>query len=131
MKKRIIGIICFIVIVALVVGIAVYIVYENNKVKPFSLNNNRYFLASINEFPSDKYLGAVLTPEEAKEHAVKEWVALFGEKIYKKKPFRVFFDEETNVWLVEGSLPRGHKGGVPYILIQKNDGKILAIWHDQ
>jgi len=41
----------------------------------------------------------------------------------------VLFDEESETWLVHGTLPKNTIGGVPYILIQKSDGKVLAVWH--
>lgn len=59
------------------------------------------------------------------------WLNLFGEKIKDEKPYKVFYDEQNDIWLVKSSLPRGWIGGVVYILMQKSDGKILAIWHDQ
>jgi hypothetical protein len=53
--------------------------------------------------------------------------AIYGENIYKQKPFIVTLDNE--VWMVEGSLPKGMKGGVAYIEIQKKDCKILKVTH--
>ena len=131
MNARIKVIFCVLTVAVLIAGIIIYNTFMQTNVKSFSLNNEPYYLYAMKEFPSDKYLGEIATAEEAKNHAVEEWRNLFGDKIYRKKPYKVFFDEETNVWLVKGSLPKGYKGGVPYILIQKADGKVLAIWHDQ
>ncbi len=55
------------------------------------------------------------------------WVAIYGEDVYKKKPYKVKL--KNGIWIVEGTLPRNYQGGVPYILIQKKDGKILKVMH--
>lgn len=109
-------------------------------VESFSLSDSPYYLEAIEDFPSDKYLGEVLTAEEAIAHAEREWVALYGDKVNRQKPYKVSFDAEMNVWLVRGSLPGPvsirpgaqiiTRGRVAGILIQKEDGKILAVWHD-
>ena len=131
MKKRIMIICGILLIVVLTGGFIIYNYFEKSKVKSFSLNDQTYYLQAIQDFPSDKYLGEILNAEQAKEKAIKEWLDLFGNKINNEKPYQVFFDEENDVWLVKGTLPKGRKGGVAYILIKKSDGKILAIWHDQ
>lgn len=131
MKKRIIIICGILLIVVLTGGIIIYNDFEKAKVKSFSLNDHPYYLQAIQDFPSNKYLGEILNAEQAKEKAINEWLDLFGDKINNEKPYQVFFDKENEVWLVKGSLPKGSKGGVAYILMKKSDGKILAIWHDQ
>ena len=55
------------------------------------------------------------------------WLPIYGERIYKKKPYAVKL--ENGVWIIEGTLPTNSKGGVPYIEIQKKDGKILKVMH--
>lgn len=129
-KKRVAFVLGLILFVTLIGGIIIYNI-SKEKIKSFNLNDEPYYLQAIQDFSSDKYLGEILTAEEAKEKAVNEWLNLFGDKVNNEKPYQVFFDEQNNVWLVKGSLPKGKKGGVAYILIQKSDGKILAIWHDQ
>jgi hypothetical protein len=131
MIKKVI-IICFILLAVLLGGVVIiFNGFEREKVKLFNLNDEPYYLQAIQDFPSNKFLGEILTAEEAKQKAVEEWVSLFGDKIKDEKPYQVFFDEKNDIWLVKGFLPKGWKGGVAYILIQKSDGKILAIWHDQ
>jgi len=55
------------------------------------------------------------------------WFPIYGESIYKKKPYKVKL--ENGVWIIEGTLPSASKGGVPYIEIKKADGKILKVIH--
>lgn len=55
------------------------------------------------------------------------WFPIYGESIYTKKPYKIKLIK--GVWIIEGSLPKGYLGGVPYIEIQKKDGKILKVMH--
>jgi hypothetical protein len=55
--------------------------------------------------------------------------SIYGENIYQQRPFIVTLDNE--VWIVEGSLPEGMKGGVAYIEIRKKDCKILKTTHSK
>ena len=83
----------------------------------------------IARFPSDKILGPVDSQEDAKEQALTVWTEIYGEEVDNERPIVVLFDEESETWLVHGTLPKNTIGGVPYILIQKSDGKVLAVWH--
>jgi hypothetical protein len=49
-------------------------------------------------------------------------------KIYSKKPFKAKLVNDT-IWVVCGTLPKGRKGGVPYIEINKRDCKIFKVKH--
>lgn len=121
-------------IVVMFGGIIIFNIFKilnNTKIESFNLNDEPYYLQAIQDFPSDKLLGEITTAKNAKEKASSEWIKLFGEKVKNEKPYKVLYDEQNEIWLVKGSLPKGWKGGVSYILIQKSDGKILAIWHDQ
>ncbi len=95
------------------------------------------------EFTEDNMLllGRTSTARDARRKAEEIWVALYGEDIkWDYKPYIIWYDVSYEVWFVEGSL-RGrwiHKvidtfttwfGGAPYILIRKEDGKVLGVWH--
>lgn len=68
-----------------------------------------------------------ITDEEtAIKVAEKAWLAVYGEDIYRKKPF--FAELKHGIWIVQGTSPT-EKGGVPYAEIRKRDGKILKIEH--
>lgn len=129
-KKLVLATVCIMIIV--LVGGVIYMVFFNKskgKVNEFSLSEyNNY----IKNFPSDKFLGPIGNQKIAKEKAEFIWVEIYGEQIKKeKKPYIVLFDSNSGVWLVTGSLPKNMDGGVPYILIQQSDGKVLAVWHDK
>jgi hypothetical protein len=55
------------------------------------------------------------------------WLPIYGERIYRKKLYTVKL--ENGIWIIEGTLPPNSKGGVPYIEIQKTDGKVLKVMH--
>jgi hypothetical protein len=55
------------------------------------------------------------------------WLEIYGDEIYMNKPYNAIL-LEGKVWEVSGTL-HTEKGGVPYIEIQKSDGKILKVYH--
>ena len=56
------------------------------------------------------------------------WLARFGNVIYQSEPFTAHLVDEE-VWVVRGTLPKGHLGGVPEAEIRKQDGCVLMINH--
>lgn len=108
----------------------VVIVICNKKTVIGKFNVSEYSEVVI-QFSSDKIVGTVQDVETAKEKVESIWIELYGDEVKEKKPYIVSFDELNEVWLVQGSLPKNKFGGVPYILIQKSDGKVLAVWHDK
>ena len=78
-----------------------------------------------NVVPNDGY---VPTKDVAIKIAVAVWEPIYGaDRIADKKPFRATL--ANGVWTVEGSLPKGAKGGVPLAEISKVDGRILRVSH--
>jgi hypothetical protein len=81
--------------------------------------------------PEDGYVpdeGFVSSKEVAIKIAVAVWEPIYGaEKIAKEKPYRATLAD--GVWTVEGSLPKGKKGGVALARIAKKDGRILRVTH--
>lgn len=61
------------------------------------------------------------------------WTPIYGGKIYAQQPFRAKLSNNKKVWYVEGTFDKkGNifaKGGHAYAEIQKNDGKILKVYH--
>lgn len=126
MKKTLL--ICCVVFILSLVGVAMLIFNPSIKVGHFEIATySRY----IDEFPSEKILGEISNERSAKEKAESLFREIYGDSIKTKKPFTVSFDEKSQVWLVQGTLSKNHDGGVPHILIQKSDGKVLAVWHDK
>ena len=96
------------------------------RVDGFRLTDYSDFIA---EFPSEKVLGAIDSLQKAKEEAEIIWLEVYGDSVKDMKPYIVSYDGESQVWLVQGTLKKNQDGGVPCILIQKSDGKVLAVWH--
>lgn len=126
---------CIFVLVISIIGligvITAMLLFNANgpKVGNFLLDEYQQYMI---EFSSDKILGKVPTAKEAQKEAEQIWIEKYGKNIPNaKKPYKVFFDQSNNVWLVTGSLHKNTVGGIPYVLIQKEDGKVLAIWHSK
>ena len=126
MKK----IVIFVLVFLLFVGAVAYCYFNPPVVGvgTFSVNE---FSEDIEKFSSNEVLGEVLTGKAAIQKAEKLWIDLYGKDIVKEKPYKVYFDEENQAWLVNGSLPYGYDGGVAYVIIRKTDGKVLAVWHEK
>jgi|GEM_PF-982730 len=56
------------------------------------------------------------------------WLPIYGNSIYKEKPFNCTLLNDTT-WIVFGTLPKTSVGGTLYIQMNKNDGKILKVTH--
>ena len=124
----------FVIFIIIILVVAIILMKNLNNRKQTNDKNNKNFSLSdyekfILEFSSDKILGNVDNETVAKEKAMAIWIEIYGEKVLYNKPLKVKFDKNNNIWLIYGSLPENHAGGVPNILIQKHDGKVLAIWH--
>ncbi len=119
------------ILVVFLVGILILAIQNNRNsfdIKPFDYNDYQYY---IENFSSEETLGRILNAKDAALKAETVWVEIYGELIKNKRPYQLSFDEESQVWLIEGTLPENHVGGVPHILIRKSDGKVLAVWHDK
>lgn len=53
---------------------------------------------------------------------------LYGkEKIVNQQPYKVC--NIRNYWIIEGSLPKGFKGGTFFIIIDSRNGEIIQLTH--
>lgn len=72
--------------------------------------------------------GVVPNEATAIKIAVAAWEPVYGaNKIAAEKPFRAKLS--NGVWTVQGSLPKGWKGGVALAEIAKEDGRIIRVSH--
>lgn len=101
---------------------------EEDEIGAFRLEDYSQY---IQDFPNNTVLGEISTVQEVRKSAEDIWIEIYGDRVTKNKPYNVFYDEENEVWLVTGTSPKSTFGGVPYILIEKADGKVLAVWHDK
>ncbi|MDR0812420.1 MAG: YbbC/YhhH family protein [Oscillospiraceae bacterium] len=131
MKKKILIPIIIISILAIVGALACLAYFQKaNTVGTITLSDYNELIGFCNNRPITEEFtepfGSVGSVKEAKKLAESIWIELFGDSVTKKKPYRVFYDDINQVWLVQGTV--FFMGGGPNILIQKSDGKVLAIW---
>ena len=119
---------CIRILFFLMIGASIFIPNETADIpiKSFSFEDYKEYILVR---PNTEY-GYIASAEEAKNAAEKIWTEIYGEECVKRhKPYEVSFDEASEIWLVMGTLPKYTVGGVPGILIQKNDGKVIGVWH--
>jgi len=78
-------------------------------------------------FPPKYY---VPNSETATKIAEAVLVPIYGrQKIEKERPFHA--ELHGDVWLVYGTLPHGHLGGVARVNISRIDGRIVSVGHGE
>ena len=111
MKKKLLIVICI---------IATTVIFGSSIKKPHD-----YLKAQSGYIPKD---GFVPNEATALKIAIAVWTPIYRNEISKNTPFKIKL--KNGVWYIEGSLPANFTlGGVPYIEIQKTDGKILKVMH--
>lgn len=134
MKKKLLVItaVSAIVIILLITLVIFLSARGDQKKTTFNLSDYNTY---IEKYPSDIVLGPIDNAVTAKEKAESVCIEMFGESIIKQQPYKAYFDKETNTRLVTGSgvktLLGSKKSGVPYIIIQNSDGKVLAVWRER
>jgi len=136
-NKKVIAVLLVVIItVAIISGIYL----SNNKPKVFSIDEYNQTIEEfsscnsydwlIEGFSSDTAVGEINTALDAKQAAFDIWQKAWGNSVIWSMPYHVYFDEQNKVWMVTGSWIFFIPGG-PHILIQKDDGKILSVWHEK
>jgi len=129
MSKRKSIVLLALIVVLLIVGVSMVIIQNNTpNIKSFELNDYQYY---IENFSSKENVGKIIDANDVAKKAELIWIKLYGENIKKEKPFKVFYDQKSEVWFVCGTLRSNTMGGVANILIQDRTGKVLAVWHDK
>ena len=122
----------FLLLLILVIFIGgVFMVIVQNKspvVGNFKSSDYQYY---IDNFSSEENVGSIIDAKDAIKKSEIIWIKLYGENIKKEKPFKVFYDAKSEIWLVQGTLRSNMMGGVANILIDNDTGKVLAVWHDK
>lgn len=129
MKKTVFWLVCIVALIA--IGIGAYLAWfywiHPLQVQEFSLKDYSYELAS---FPSDLAVEPIEDAADAREKACSVLVNVFGEeKINNQKPLMTCYDKDSDTWLVYGTLSPLTLGGTAHIIINAEDGAVLAIWH--
>ena len=122
MKK----LLCLFCLLALICGALVGCAAQ---VKNFDVSEYQY---EIERFSSEKNVGSIANSKDAIQKAEVVWIEIYGEDVEEEQPYQASYDDQNDVWLVEGTL-KGlrHKGGVAKILIEGQSGDVLAVWHEE
>ena len=73
--------------------------------------------------------GFVPNKETAIKVAEAIWLPIYGKEIYEYKPYIAVLTEDQ-IWKVTGTV-HSFVGGAPYAFINKLDGKIIKIYHEE
>lgn len=74
--------------------------------------------------------GLLPTAEIAFQIAEPILANVYGQELIdQEKPFSI--NLENNIWIIEGHIESGVKGGVAYMEIRKSNGEILKIIHTE
>lgn len=125
------------IIIASLISVILIITYSVlfNKLEQIQSFNIKTYEQEIEEFSSQKifgytrYIGNIESSKMAKKYALQIWLEVYGKEVQRMKPYKVYWDDENNAWLVTGTLKKNKLGGIPYIIFSKDDGEIIAVWH--
>lgn len=125
------------IIIASLISAILIITYSVlfNKLEQIQSFNIKTYEQEIEEFSSQKifgytrYIGNIESSKMAKKYALQIWLEVYGKEVQRMKPYKVYWDDENNAWLVTGTLKKNKLGGIPYIIFSKDDGEIIAVWH--
>ena len=94
-------------------------------------NLHQIFKYYIDNFSSEDDVGSITDAADAIKKAEKIWIEAYGKQVKKEKPYQVFYDENSGIWLVQGTLRANSVGGVANFLADGKTGKVLAVWHEK
>lgn len=122
-----------IVFAAAVLAAGIFVILILNKgraleVKAFDTGDYQYY---IDNFSSEDDVGSITDAADAIKKAEKIWIEAYGKQVKKEKPYQVFYDENSGIWLVQGTLRANSVGGVANFLADGKTGKVLAVWHEK
>ena len=119
--------------IAIIVGLylAWYYLLRPLRTYDFALENYTRPIENP-DFTYDEVLGPIDDASDAREKGVSVFIDVYGEDIIRnEKPFLVGYDQNTDTWMVVGSLSPIPLtlGGVAHIVINGSDGAVVAVWH--
>lgn len=106
--------------------VLVHIFPKDPEIGTFCIRDYQYY---VENFSSDEKVDNASDIRKLMEEVEMLWKKTYGESVIYKKPYRVFYDSQNDIWLIQGSLKSNQMGGVSNILVQRRTGNILAIWH--
>ena len=125
----------FVIILILIISIISIIVFfflnnEELSIKEFKITDYQNYLKT-QWFSSDIVIDNANDEKALLKEVEKIFINTYGERIKKEKPFKLFYDENSNSWLVCGTISPNQDGGTACIIVDKQTGKVLALWHEK
>lgn len=97
-------------------------------VEDHSVYKTMYNVEQVNDFV---YLGKIDDISELRKQAQKIWIGKYGIKVrIEQRPYDVFYDSQHELYLVSGTMDVA-LGGVANILVERGNGRVLAVWHEK
>lgn len=111
-----------------------------NTVLKFELSDISFADEILENFTPEKLLGKKIyldtaeTAEDVKEKIEPIWFEIFSEsEIIQQRPYIICMNEDESLWYIYGNddYLNGALGGVVNAIVSKEDGEVLAIWHEE
>lgn len=132
--KKALGISLWIILaLALIIGLFLgwYYRIRPSRIGEFTAEDYTYYLE---KFPSNTVVGAITDARDARKKGVAILTDIYSDDVISgEAPFVVYYDEQTDSWLICGSMPPipFMRGGIGKIIIRGSDGDVLAVWHEK
>lgn len=130
MKKTIIS--AYVIsIIMLILSIIYFNLDSDNTLKSFSVNDYTEYIQEYNN-SEENITDEIKNEIEAQTTAEALFVKTYGQKVLKEKPFNVFYDCESDTWLIRGTFHGGldEVGGVANLIVNSK-GEVKALWHEK
>lgn len=83
-------------------------------------------------FGEEIVCGEITTHKQAAELAEKYWIEIYGhDSIIDQRPYLVEYNLKNDIWYIHGDISGDEPGGVAYAIFDREDGKLLDMWHDE
>ena len=130
MKKTII---CAYVIsiIMLILSLIYFNLDSDNTLKSFSVNDYIKYIQEYNN-NEENITNEIKNEIDAQKTAEALFVKAYGQKVLKEKPFNVFYDHESDTWLIKGTFHGNSNefGGVANLIVSSK-GEVQALWHEK
>lgn len=130
--KKIFTLIATVLVLAIIGGIIVMIIHSNKhpSIREFDIAKYQW---EIENFSSQKNVGQVNDVDTVIQKAKELWIEKYStvnDQSYdpiKGRKIEVFFDNNSDCWLIKTALLPDTKESVPHAIIRK-DGMVIAVW---
>lgn len=129
MKKRTILILSIVVVLCCAMVTVCITCCSKQKNQNFSINDYDYY---IENFEGNICVGKIENADIAVEKAETIFLEKYARTVDKYRPYKAYYDENSNCWLVKGTIKKkpftNVKGGTPCVIFD-DAGNVLALWH--